>query len=274
MIKSKEEIFDNNSNEQPDRKIFITPPYNQLGDLNGQIIFSMCIEFNDTISRKNVYLCGDINGTNLFDSFDSFNEKLMGYFSITSIGFNSAFYFPQMAIVGYGKTLGEYIFSWDRDYYLEEKLDFINIIQKNMTSNYYTHITEKNIENNPFNVFDEIYIDDSDGEDQYFYIDEEKYNYCIFPVILEDYEKKYEHVLSIIYFFNKKLFYESMLDYQSGDIPVFILQLALFIFFGGMILYLIVLSFKLLAKFIVVPIKNVQYMLEGINIGGEFRLEY
>ena len=61
---------------------------------------------------------------------------------------------------------------------------------------------------------------------------------------------------------------------QSGDIPVFILQLALFIFFGGMILYLIVLSFKLLAKFIVVPIKNVQYMLEGINIGGEFRLEY
>ena len=274
MIKSKEEIFDNNSNEQPDRKIFITPPYNQFGDLNGQIIFSLCIEFNDTISKRNVYLCGDINGTNLFDSFDSFNEKLIGYFSITSIGFNSAFYFPQMSTVGYGKTLGEYIFRWDRDYFLEEKLEFISIIQKNMTSNYYTHITEKNIENNPFNIFDEIYIDDSDGEEQYFYVDGDKYNYCIFPVILEDYEKKYEHVLSIIYLFDKKLFYESMLDYQTGDFPVFILQLALFIFFGGVILYLIALSFKLLAKYIVVPIKNVQYMLEGINIGGEFRLEY
>ena len=30
----------------------------------------------------------------------------------------------------------------------------------------------------------------------------------------------------------------------------------------------------ILAKFIVIPIKNVQYMLEGINIGGEYRLEY
>ena len=38
----------------------------------------------------------------------------------------------------------------------------------------------------------------------------EKYNYCIFPIILESYEKvynklKYEHVLSKVYFFNKKL---------------------------------------------------------------------
>ena len=35
----------------------------------------LCIEFNDAISKRNAYLCGDINGTNLFDSFDSFNEK-------------------------------------------------------------------------------------------------------------------------------------------------------------------------------------------------------
>lgn len=60
----------------------------------------------------------------------------------------------------------------------------------------------------------------------------------------------------IIYLFDKKLFYESMLDYQSGDFPIFILQLSLFIFFAGVILYLIALSFKLLDKYIVVPIKN------------------
>ena len=274
MIRSKGEIFDNNWNEQSDRKMFIVPPYNQFGVLNGQIIFSLCIEFNDAISKKNAYLCGDINGTNLFDSFDSFNEKLIGYFLITSIGFNSAFYFPQMSTSGYGKTLGEYIFRWDRDYYLEEKLDFYNIIQKNMTSNYYTYINETNIEKNPFNVFDEIYIDNSDGEGQYLYIDKKKYNYCIFPVLLEDYERKYEHVLSIIYLFNKKLFYQNMLDYQSGASSGLFFQLVLFIFFGVLMLYLIVLSFKLLAKFIVVPIKNIQYMLEGINIGGEFRLQY
>ena len=45
-------------------------------------------------------------------------------------------------------------------------------------------------------------------------------------------------------------------------------------FFGIVLLYLIILSFKLLAKFIVIPIKNIQYMLEGIHIGGEYRLEY
>ena len=65
-----------------------------------------------------------------------------------------------------------------------------------------------------------------------------------------------------------------MLNYQNGTSSELTLQLILFIFFGALMLYLIVLSFKLLAKFIVVPIKNVQYMLEGINIGGEFRLEY
>ena len=47
-----------------------------------------------------------------------------------------------------------------------------------------------------------------------------------------------------------------MLDYQSGDFPIFILQLSLFIFFAGVILYLIALGFKLLDKYIVVPIKN------------------
>jgi hypothetical protein len=274
IMKSKENMFDNNVNEQPDRKIFVTSPYNQLGVRNSQVIFSLCIEFNDTISNNNAFLCGDINGTNLFDSFDSFNEKLIGYFSITSVGFNGAFYFPQMSSTGYGKTLGEYIFRWDKDYYLEEKLDFLNIIQKNMSSNYFHYIDTEKIKDDPISVFDEIYIDNSDGEEQYFYLDGEKYNYCIFPIILEDYEKKYEHVLSIVYLFNKKLFYQNMLYYQSGASSKLTLQLILFIFFGAVLLYLIVLSFKLLAKFIVIPIKNVQYMLEGINVGGEYRLEY
>ena len=280
ILKSKDDMFDFNVHEQPDRKIFVTPPYNQFGLLDGQVIFSICIEFNDTISKNNAYLCGDINGTNLFDSFDSFNEKLIGYFSITSIGFNRGFYFPQMSSTGYGKTLGEYIFKWDRDYYLEEKLDFINIIQRNMTSNYYTYINESNIKNDPINIFDEVIIDNSGGEEQSFYFNGDKFNYCIFPIILEDYdnknyyENKYVHVLSIIYLFNKKLFYQHMLEYQSGASSKLFLQLALFIFFGAVILYLIVLSFKLLAKYIVIPIKNVQYMLEGINVGGEFRLEF
>ena len=274
IIKSKKDTYDVNIHEQPDRKIFVTPPYNQLGLINGEVIFSICIEFYDTISKNNAYLCGDINSKKLFNSFDSFNEKLIGYFSITSIGFHKTFYFPQMSSNGYGKTLGEYIFRWDRNYYLEEKLDFMNIIEKNMTSNYYTYINKENINSDLINVFNEIYIDNSDGENQNFYFNGEKYNYCIFPIILEDYKTNFEHILSIIYLFKKKLYYQQMLNYQNEGTSKLILQLALFIFFGVVILYLIVLSFKILAKYIVIPIKNVQYMLEGINIGGEFRLEY
>ena len=274
ILKAKENIFDFNIQDQPNRKIYITSPYEQFAESEKQIILTMCIEFNDTISNNNAYICGDIQVNNLFDSFDSFNEKLIGFYTITSVGFNKAFYFPQMSSNGYGKTLAEYIFRWDKDYYLEEKLDFVNIIQKNMTSNYNSLIDKNEIMENPISIFSEINIDNSNGENQYYYLDRVKYNYCIFPIILENYEKNYEHVLNIVYIFDKKLFYHHMLDYQNGTSSKLILQMILFIFFGAVLLYLIVLSFKLLAKFIVIPIKNVQYMLEGINIGGEYRLEF
>ena len=279
IMKAKEQIFDANVNDQPDRKIYITPVYQQLGENKLEEIFTMCIQFNDTISNNSAYVCSDLNGKSLFDSFDNFNEKFIGYFVVTSIGFNNAFYFPQMSSIGYGKTMSEYLFRWDKNYYLEEKLDFINIIQKNMTSNYYNLIDKERIAYDPISLFNEIYIDKKDGENQYFYYNKEKYNYCIFPIILESYEKvnnktKYEHVLNIVYFFNKKIYYQNMLQYQNGMSSKLVLQFVIFIFFGIVLLYLIVLSFKLLAKFIVIPIKNVQYMLQGINIGGEYRLEY
>ena len=136
-----------------------------------------------------------------------------------------------------------------------------------MTSNYYNYIDKVKIRSNPIKIFDEIFIDNSNGENQYFFLNREKNNYCIFPLILESYEKinntrKYEHILNIVYIFNKKLIYQNLLDYQNGTSAKLVLQLILFIFFGVVLLYLILLSFKLLAKFIVIPIKNVQYMLE------------
>jgi len=163
IMKSKEDMFDLNIKSQSDRKIFITSPYQQFSLFVYEVIFTICIQFEDSLSKKNAYICGDINGKNLFDSFDSFNEKLIGYFSIASVGFNNAFYFPQMSSSGYGKTLCEYIFRWDKDYYLEEKLDFVNIIQKIITSNYYNSIDKQEIQDDPINIFNEIYTDDSKG---------------------------------------------------------------------------------------------------------------
>ena len=69
-------------------------------------------------------------------------------------------------------------------------------------------------------------------------------------------------------------FGEHMLKYQDRIVSKLILQIFAFIFIGSILLYLIVLSFELIAKFIVIPIKNVQYMLQGINVGGGFRLDF
>ena len=274
MIRAKEGTYDLNVEDQPHKKIYITSPYYQFNRNDSEQIFTMCIQFNDNISSKYSYICGDIQFHNLFDSFDSHNDRLIGFFSIVSIGLSKAFYYPQITSTGLGKTLGEYLFRWDIDYYLEEKLNFFEIIYKLLTSNYYKKLNNDLFINEPNNIFNEVFIDDSHGENQYFYLNRVKYYYSIFPIILQNYDKKFEHVLSIIYIFNKKLYYQHMLNYQSNSYNKLIFQLFLLIFFGIVMLYLIALSFNVIAKFIVIPIKNVKYMLEGINIGGEYRLDF
>jgi hypothetical protein len=268
MFRIKEGTFDSNVKDQPHRSIFITFPYFQFGNKVADEVFTMCIKFIDSISGKDAYICVDVKFTNVVDTFDIINERLIGYFTIVSIGLNTAFYFPQMFSYGSGKTLGEYIFRWDKDYYLEEKLDFVETISKKLTSNYYKKINNELLATDPMSIFDQMVIDDSNGENQYFYLNKKKFHYCVFPIILENKDKKQEHVLSIIYIFNKQLYYKHMLDYQKESYSKLIFQLFIFISFGVILLYLVVLGFNLMAKFIVIPIKNVRYMLEGINIGG------
>ena len=274
ILRVKEGTFDLNTKDQPNRKIFISSPYYQLDNKKSDEVFTMCIQFNESITLKNAYMCGDIKFNNLFNSFDSFNEKLIGYFSMVSVGVNNAFYFPQIARLGISKTLGEYIFRWDTDYYLEEKLDFIGTIYKSLTSNYNKKLDKEEFKLDPTSIFNQIYIDDSNGEKQFFYQNKIKYYFSLFPIVLENYEHKYEHVLSIIYIYDKKLYYKHMQQYQTASKSKLVFQFFLFCFFGLILLYLLVLGFNLLAKFIVIPIKNVNYMLDGINVGGEYRLEF
>ena len=277
IIKAKTSIFDNNVEDQKNRKIFITSPYTFFvgGDTAS---FTMCIEFKYNLSNTNAYICVDIEGNSLFNTFNKINDKLIGYITISAVGFNKQFYFPNIISLGMGKTLGEYIFNFDIYYYLEEKIQFLNNVQKQITSNYLKNYNESIIDDmdrEPLDIFNEIYIDnENEGKDQFFYLDNELYEYSIYPIILENYESQKEHVLSIIYIFKESAFYEYLFDFEEDTYSQLALQLILFVFFGGILLYIIVLSFKILAKFIVIPIKNVHYMLEGINVGGEYRLEY
>ena len=265
--KAKTEIFDYNSKFNNNRTIFVTEFYYQSG-MDTTNVFTICVQFDEPITKGKAYICADISQDSLIFNFDNFNEKLKGYFLVTAVGFNHVFYFPNSIENAF--TPAENIFNWNIKFFLEEKIYFLNHIQKLMTSNYIKQII-KNKENH--NILDEVYINGENRFDQYFRINQEVYNFSIFPVIFENIEGNLEHVLNIIYIYNT----EQILNKINTETNVFIkviLELIIFIVFGSGLLFINVLSFNTLAKYIVIPIKNVNYMLKGINIGGENRLEY
>ena len=265
--KSKQKIFDKNFSDQENKTIHLTNPYKDLGQENNPNIFTMCIEFDDPISNSTAYACADVYQDNLLFSFDNFNSKLDGYFLISLVGLNKVFYFPQLD--DFSRTPAENIFRWDRKFYLKEKTDFIDNVQNIITSNYIKYINGSN------NIFvDEIKINGVNTSEQYFYFNGKKYFFSLYPVVLENIKGYTEHVLSIVYFYNNNLYYDKLKSYQNNSNIKILLEILLFTIFGSGLLYLVVLTFNTLAKYIVIPIKNVNYMLKGIHIGGENRIEY
>ena len=260
---AKSNIFDFNYNSEINRTIFVTEFYYQAGEGGGNV-YTLCIQFDDPLSEDIAFACADLNQNNLLYNLDNINSKIKGYFFIIPVGFNHIFYYPRINETA--KTLTESIFSWDRTFYLSEKTYFNNYIQKLMTSNYYQYI-----ENN--SIFDEIYIDGESSKNQIFSINGEMQNFSIYPVILENLYGKKEHILNIIYLYNYNIYYDSI-NTENGIVIKIVLECIIFVIFGSGLLYLVILSFNVLAKYIVIPIKNVNYMLKGINIGGKNRLEY
>ena len=263
--KAKTDIFDYNSFDNKDRTIFVTEFYYQSG-MDFTNVFTMCIQFDEPISEGKAYICADIGQNSLIFNFDNINSKLNGFFLVSPVGFNRAFYFPQS--IEYAYTPSENIFKWDKTFYLEEKTYFFNHIQKLMTSNYIKYLDKGN---NSF--LDEVYINGQNSTEQFFYIKGEAFNYSIYPIVFENIEGKKEHILNLIYIYNQKLLIQRIKRESSIALQIMI-EIIIFAVFGSGLLYLIVLSFNILAKYIVIPIKNVNYMLKGINIGGENRLEY
>ena len=263
--KAKTSIFDNNINDFQNRSIFITEFYQDLGESKAANIYTMCIQFEDPISNQSSYTCADIIQDNLVNAFEKISSKIPGYFLVTPVGFNRVFYFPHKIVKAF--TPCEAIFSKDKNFFLEEKNYFLNRVQNMMTSNYL-----KNIGNNT--LWEEVFVNGKNNSEQYFYFQSEKYYFSIFPVILENLKGKKEHVLSIIYVYNNRDLVERVTTKKGNIYAIILCILIIFLVFGLGLLYLVVLSFETLSKYIVISIKNVNYMLKGINIGGNNRLEY
>ena len=261
--KAKSDKYDNNYSSKRNRTIFVTNFYKQLDYENSPNVYTMCIQFIDPISNDNAYACSDISQEDLKSAFDNFNSNLKGYYFISGVGFNYVYFFPHTYIP---KTITENIFRWDFDYLMEEKAFFYNNIQKILTSNYIDQIRNT--------LYEEVFVKGKNSSDQYFFLNNVKYKYSIFPIILENLYGQKEHVLSIIYIYNNDLFLSELISEEYSLATKLVLELILFIILSWGLLHIIILTFKILAKYIVIPIKNVNYMLKGINIGGENRLDF
>ena len=261
--KAKSDVFDINYKDNENRTIFVSDFYIQTG-IKFDIVFSICIEFVDPISEKLAYICSDISSNELNYNMNNINSKINGFFFVNSVGFAHSFYYPQN--LDEGLTTSENVFKWEKNFFLEEKMRFSKDVHLLMTSNYLKYIYD-----NP--LYEEVFINGENANEQIFYLNGEKFQFSIYPVILENYNGNIEHVLNIIYAYNEKKIYDEM-KIRNKIFQKIVIELIIIVIFGSGLLYLIVLSFNYLAKYIVIPIKNVNYMLKGINIGGKNRLEY
>ena len=174
------------------------------------------------------------------------------------------FFFPLKNVA---KTSTDEIYLWENNYILDEKVLFHEKIRKIMTSNYLENISDS--------IYDEVFVNGKNSCEQYFFVNRKPYNYSIYPIVFENINGKKEHILSIIYIYNNQLFIDKYkYSYSSSIIIKIILELLLFIIFGYGLLYVIYLTFNTFSKHIVIPVKNVIYMLKGINIGGKRRLNF
>jgi len=263
MIKSRTSAFDNNYLSSQNKTIFINNFYFDKPE-NAKYELSLCIEFDDPITQGKGYACVFTTYYDLSLTLDYLNSDMKGYFFVSNVGYNNVLFFPLSS--GRSQTPSQFIFDWNFDFYLDEKIKFYNQIKNFFSSNYIDNLGES--------IDDEIYINGKNSSEQYFYVNGEALNYSIYPVLVENTRGQKEHILSIIYVYNNSIYFEDLRAYESSMAFKIILELILIIIFGSGLLYLIYLTFNTLSKYIVIPIKIVNYMLKGINIGGENRLKY
>ena len=262
MRRTKDGSFDYNYLSQQHKSIFINNFY-YFVEADSPREFSMCIEFDDPIAKGKAYACVDVNYKDIVSTLDDFNSKIKGFYFITNIGFNNVFYFPQST--SSPLTATEYIYDWSINYKLDEK-DYFNTYRKVFSTNYLEQAKNSN--------FGEVYVNGKNSSGQHFYINEEKYKFSIYPLLLENLNGQKEHIFSIIYIYKDQMFFEEFENYSSSvEIKIF-LEALFFILIGIDVLYLVYLILNTLSKYIVIPLKNVDYMLKGINIGGKNRLKY
>ena len=127
MLKSRTSVFDNNYSSSKNKTIFVNNYYYVITE-EAPKEFTMCIEFDDPISKGKGYTCVDYNFEEIAISLDNLNSNIIGYFFISNIGFNNVVYFPYSKTSA--KVANEEIFNLNIKYHSEEKIYFFDYITK------------------------------------------------------------------------------------------------------------------------------------------------
>ena len=94
MIKSKTNAFDNNYSSSQNKTIFINNFYADRPESTSYYELSLCIEFDDPITRGKGYACVFTTYYELSLTLDFLNSNMKGYFFVSNIGYNNVLFFP------------------------------------------------------------------------------------------------------------------------------------------------------------------------------------
>ena len=95
MMKSTTDLFDNNYLSNQNKTIYISN-YHEVEEYEDDYYvireFSMCIAFNDPITKDKAYSCMDGTYSDMILPLENFNTQILGYYLLSIVGFNNVFF--------------------------------------------------------------------------------------------------------------------------------------------------------------------------------------
>ena len=242
---------------------YISPPY-YIKKSSNILITTICI--NSTIINEeskieigDYYLiCINVNYLHIFNALELLNHKIYGYFFITRVFNQRAFYYPKSDSDTNKKqtyffdNFNVEEFQLNENYYLDELNEYIN---------------NRNTFLNPYEDYDATSLLEIDpnlkGE---FLKNNKKYFYYIYP-ILNHFSSKRINLLNIIYIYADETTENIIHGIANKLVNVETLAFLFLIFFIQSIVVLTLINYliRAIAFNIVLPMKNIKKIFEKFN---------
>ena len=242
---------------------YISPPY-YIKKSSNILITTICI--NSTIINEeskieigDYYLiCINVNYLHIFNALELLNHKIYGYFFITRVFNQRAFYYPKSD----SNTNKKQTYFFDN----------FNVEEFQLNENYYLdelneYINNRNTFLNPYEDYDATSLLEIDpnlkGE---FLKNNKKYFYYIYP-ILNHFSSKRINLLNIIYIYADETTENIIYGIANKLVNVETLAFLFLIFFIQSIVVLTLINYliRAIAFNIVLPMKNIKKIFEKFN---------